>query len=421
MYDITDFGAVAESKKLCTKAIQNAINKCAENGGGRVYIPAGLFVSGTLYLKDNVEIYLENGAVLKASENMEDYNADDAYEQNWGCPPEQWKAKHFIIAHECKNVALAGGGTIDGNGSAFFGTELTVPSGKGWSYAWREGYVLPKSKEIMRPGQLVCFIECQNVRVENVTFVNSPCWTCYLHGCEYVRIKGVVIKNPYEYINTDGIDIDCCRYVTVSDCIINTGDDAIAIRCDSKRLKTPKVCEYITVSNCCLTAQACVFRIGVGIGEIRHIRVSNIVSHKCGNVVGYCTSYINKGCAIIEDVAFSGISAHNSGLLVSCDVKSGSVRNVSMTDIRAESQSGINVKAYENGKIDGMTFNNVDLLVKTESNCSKSNYLVDIDNAQNVVLDGVRVYSDLNVWDGSFVQKNCDGIVVRNCVFPPKN
>lgn len=420
MYNITDFGAVPGSERLCTESIQNAINKCAENGGGRVYIPSGKFVSGTLYLKDNVEIYLENGAVLKASENMEDYNPDDAYEQNWGSVSEQWRPKHFIIAHNCENVALSGGGTIDGSGSAFFGKEMIYPDGVGWSYAWREGFVMPESKEVMRPGQLICFICCKDIRLENVTIVNAPCWTVYLYDCEYAQIRSVKIKNPYEYINTDGLDIDCCRYVTVSDCIINTGDDAIAIRCDSEMMKNPRACEYITISNCVLSAQACIFRIGVGRGEIRHVRISNIVSEHSGNVVSYCTSYTDEGCAVIEDVNFSSISAYNAGALVECDVKKGNVKNVSMCDVRANCQSGIYAKAYEGGEIDGLVFDNIDLFVEAEFNGTLSPYANNIENAKNVLLDGVRMRSNLEIWDEAFFVKDCDDIVVRNCVFPQK-
>ena len=250
MYSILDFGAKENTPS--TKSIQAAIDACAANGGGRVVIPSGLYVSGTIWLKSNVELHLEMGAILKASSDIDDYNDEDAYPQNYGVPVENWRGKHFIIALEADNVAITGNGTIDGCGDAFFGTERFFEN----PYCWEGGYITSKDKERLRPGQCVCFIECTNVRVRDIAVKNTPCWSIFFHGCEHVQVRGVRITNPYEFVNTDGLDIDCCRFVTVSDCIIHTGDDAIAIRCDSTKLKNPKPCEYVAITNCVLSSNS---------------------------------------------------------------------------------------------------------------------------------------------------------------------
>ena len=112
--DITDRGAVPGGKVLCTAEIQRAIDDCNASGGGRVTVPPGVFLTGTIWLRDNVELHLEHGSVLKASADMNDYNALDAYPQNYGCDAEMWVGKHLIIAHETTGTAITGTGTLMG-------------------------------------------------------------------------------------------------------------------------------------------------------------------------------------------------------------------------------------------------------------------------------------------------------------------
>ncbi len=395
MYNIIDFGAKKDT--VCTVSIQTAIDKCADDGGGVVVIPSGVFTCGTIWLKNNVELHLEIGAVLKASTDMDDYNKEDAYIQNWGCIQEKWKAKHLIIALECDNVAITGNGTIDGNGEFFFGEEKVFYPG----YAWDGGYVTSKDEEKLRPGQLICFIECSNVKVTDVTIRNIPCWGVFFHGCEYVQVRGIKITNPFEYVNTDGIDIDCCCFVTVSDCIINTGDDAIAIRCDGAKLKNPKACENITITNCVLASNSSVFRIGVGVGEIRHVRVSNMVVSRAGNLITYATSYMGHGKAIIEDIGFSDISGYNVCRMIDCVVEDGAVRNIVMKNMNINARGGICVIKKNNGCISDFTLRDIKLEVN-EKKKAEEKYLVNISGADNAVIDNVSVSCIEDEWEEVF-------------------
>ena len=93
IFNVTDFGAVGDGKVLNTAFIQNAIDECNKNGGGKVVVPAGVFKTGTVVLKDNVELHLMSGATLLGSDNIDDYNSLDAYEQNWDCVAEEWLGK----------------------------------------------------------------------------------------------------------------------------------------------------------------------------------------------------------------------------------------------------------------------------------------------------------------------------------------
>ena len=183
-FNILDFGAIADGKTINTKAIQAAIDECAKEGG-RVVVPAGLFMSGSIFLRSNVELHLAHNATLRASENLEDYNADDAYEQNWGSVNEGWNAKHFIIAVECENVAITGTGTIDGNSSVFFepyrpASDFQEESMVNAGYCWKKGKAMNLDKVNRRPGQMICFIECRNIIVRDVSLINSTCWSCFV-------------------------------------------------------------------------------------------------------------------------------------------------------------------------------------------------------------------------------------------------
>ena len=411
MYNILDHGAMADS--LSTAAIQAAIDACAGDGGGTVLIPNGTFIIGTIWLRSNVELHLEAGAVLKASENMDDYNDEDAYPQNYGVPSENWKGKHLIIAHECDNVALTGHGVIDGSGDFYYGTERFFEN----PYCWLGGYVTARDKEKLRPGQCACFIESTNVRVTDVTFRNMTCWALFLHGCEVAEVQRITVKNPFDHVNTDGIDVDCSRFVTVSDCVISTGDDAIAIRCDSEKLKNPKPCENVTVTNCVLASNSSVFRLGVGKGEIRHVRISNLAISRAGNMVTCSTSWGDWGKAEIEDVSFTNITADNTLRVFQCAVTHGSVKNLEIKNLRANAKCGFLITSKsEDAVVSDLTFKNVDLTVY-EKQVPDEKYLIDISNVKNVTLSEVKVAAVKEDWAEVYHSENNENINTVNCNF----
>ena len=273
MNNVRDFGAAGDGKTKDTAAIQRAID-----AGGMVYFPPGVYLSGSLYLKSDGGLELAPGALLLASPDPADYNADDFCEQNSFSVSEHASGAHFIIAVEQKNIVIRGGGVIDGNREAFYRDYWPESPHKFKLGNWR-------------PGQMVYLCECDNVRISDVEMNNAPYWTCFLHGCEHVNIRGVRIWNDYRTHNGDGIDIDCCRFVTVSDCIIHSGDDCITFRGNDLKLKRKKPCEYVTVTNCILGTPCNAFRVGVGNGIVRNISVSNIVFHDCRDAVGFNSNY----------------------------------------------------------------------------------------------------------------------------------
>ncbi len=419
---ILDFGAISDGITLNTEAIQKAINKCAECGGGKVTVPCGVYKTGTIWLRDNVEFHLESGAELLASENMDDYNDPEAYEQNFGSVAEEWVGKHLIIAHEINNCAITGLGTINGNCHAFV-VESENPVKK--FYGWCHGISRLKDKTKQRPGQLICFIESKNINVKDITIINSPCWSCFIHGCEYVQVRGIKINNPVWMLNSDGIDIDSSRFVTVSDCIIHTGDDAITLRGDEKRLKNKDMhCEFISITNCVLSTGICAFRIGVGNGVVRHARISNITIFGCLNIIQFCTAYNKNGKVDIEDVNLSNISAQNTDRFLQAFAQNNAkIKNITMENIRTTGTVMSYIDCAE-GEIQNFNLRNIEIFYSDKSiELSehelkvRGNHLLFLSGSSGVKLEGVVLKGTLYGVEEAVKVVNCDALVKKDCNF----
>lgn len=360
-FNILDYGAVSDGSTLCTAAIQEAIENCTILGG-RVVVPAGNFVTGTIRLRSNVELHLCHGARLAASTNLGDYNEEDEYEQNYGVPSEGWNAKHLVIAVECENVAITGTGVIDGRAECFFEEDKKFPEGH--SYCWCGGMAANRDKVNLRPGQMLCFVECKRVVIQDVTLQSAPSWTCFLYGCDYVQVRGIKVftKETY-YLNVDGLDIDTCRYVTVSDCIIMAGDDAIAIRGAGRKLKNQeRCCEHITITNCVLSSSACAFRIGVGTFPIRHVQVSNITIPYAGMCIFFNPEYSAENHLPIEDVNISNVSIEFAERVIDFRVEHSSViKKVRIENVNAVAKSAVMMYSIPENAVSDICLENINV------------------------------------------------------------
>ena len=240
-YDITDFGARPDKGFLNTEKIQAAIDRCSAEGGGRVIVPRGEFLTGTVCLKSRVTLYLEHGAKLQGSSRMEDYT------------------KHLVRADNADGIGIEGYGIIDGSGHSFW-------------YVKENGHY---DHDRPVPGYMIYFENCKDVRISGVRFQNAESWTVHLLGCSEVRIRDIIIRNPLHGPNNDGIDIQSCQNVTISGCDIYTSDDAIVLKNRHPRYNI-RPCANITVTNCILTCVCNAFKIGTEtIGQFRNITFSN--------------------------------------------------------------------------------------------------------------------------------------------------
>lgn len=307
VFSVREFGAVGDGTTKDTAAIQKAIDTAAESGGGRVLLTPGTYLSGTVYLKSNIDFHLMPGAVLFGSPDKEDYNADDFCPQNCVFESDCTSGAHLLVAVEQNNVTLSGRGRIDGNAKAF----LQDPNSDGFiQKEWgKENYrELFKQKVPWRPGQMLFFCECTNLVIRDVELYNAPYWTNFLHGCEDFLIDGVRIYNRLDTANGDGIDIDCCQHGTVSHCHIESGDDCITLRAYDKPLKKKRSCEFVTITNCVLKTSCQAVRVGVGDGKIRHCTFSNIAVRETNVGLNFHSSYSqNSTGTTIENIRFDNI------------------------------------------------------------------------------------------------------------------
>lgn len=294
MVNVKDFGAIGDGLFLDTRYIQNAIDT-----GKIVYFPAGVYRTGTIYLKSGGGLHLSPNAVIIGSKYPEDYNEDDFDPRN-PVPAGEWASgAHLIVARDCTDITISGAGTISGNRNGIFGTDIVhTPNGS------RPRYVLPR----WRPGAMLYFIGCKNIKIEEIRLNDPTYWTAFFHDCENLEIDGIMVSADRFTNNSDGLDIDCCRNVKVTNCTIFSGDDAIAIRGANKRLKKDVECDNVIVDNCILSSAACAVRVGVGSGFIRNCKLTNLKIVNSNMGIGICPSYRKGDCTGIDNVTFENIS-----------------------------------------------------------------------------------------------------------------
>ena len=247
-FDITDYGAVSDTARLSTEAIQKAIDACSQSGGGRVLVPSGDYKTGSIQLRSNVHIYLEEGATIYGSTDINDYMpiTSTYVSLRTGIPTIQ-----LIYADSVENVSITGFGTIDGRGSAF-------PK-----LSWND-------EGITRP-HLLRIIRGKDIRVSGITMKNSGCWMQHYLACDRLRIDGITVFNRNNY-NNDALDLDGCHNVTVSNMIADSDDDAITLKSTS-----PRLCEDIVISNCVVSSHCNAIKLGTETnGGFRNIIVRGI-------------------------------------------------------------------------------------------------------------------------------------------------
>jgi polygalacturonase len=202
------FGAKADGTTKDTKAIQAAIDACAEKGGGIVQLAGGTFLTAPIVLKSEITMRIEAGATMLGSPDKEDYPERTEFR----APGRQ----SLIRAENAANLAIEGGGTIDGNGAAWWTRAQQVKN--------------TKAAELFIRPRLVVFDHCRHILLEGVTFQNSPMWHIVPYYSQDVTIRNVKIKAPGDSPNTDGIDPFSSSQVVIDHVLVDVGDDNIAIK-----------------------------------------------------------------------------------------------------------------------------------------------------------------------------------------------
>mgnify|MGYP006286059603 CR=1 FL=1 len=341
IYDICDYGAVPGGKTLCTRAIQKAIDACSQDGGGVVSLPAGRFLSGTIVLKSKVTLRLEAGCTLLGSTDLKDYPRTVPSFRSY---TDNYTEKSLIYAEKAERIAIVGRGTIDGQGKAFEGPYKVRP-------------------------YMIRIIECKDVVVEDVTIVDSPMWVQHYLACDDVRIDGIRVHSLVNH-NNDGIDIDCCRRVTISNCNIVSGDDAIVLKSTADR-----VCRDVVVSNCVLSSRCNALKMGTeSNGGFQNIVLSNCAIYET-RLAGVALEIVDGGR--MDRVVVSNITMHGVGAPIFVRLGNrarpfrkdmarpdmGVLRNVTISNIEARGAdpTGCAISGLPEAHIENLTLTNLRL------------------------------------------------------------
>jgi polygalacturonase len=387
-FNILDFGAKGDGVFVNTKAINDAVNKCFESGGGTVLVPAGTFVTGTILLKSNVNLHLDAGAVLKGSENIEDYSTS-------------YFSNGIVFCEDAINVSISGKGTIHGNGIKFYETDQNhIYEEFDKNRTRQKQNYMPEGtfftdgplKRKKSPGMTIVFFHCTKVSVTGITILDTPVWATRFGYCDDLTIDGITIQNNILIPNSDGIHCTASRNIRISNCNIVAGDDAIVLTGFPKDEDTPEFTSAeqdkhtygnksvyagnMTVTNCILKSSSAGIRIGYGQHPIRSCIFSNIIIQDSHRGIGIFAHDDNN----IEDLIFSNIMietkllngqwwGNGEPIHLSCisrfpGRKAGQIKNVQFNNIYAIGEQGILLFGLKESTLENIRFNNVQLYIR---------------------------------------------------------
>jgi polygalacturonase len=264
---VSDYGAIGDGATVNTQAIQRTIDACRNFGGGRVAIADGTYVTGTIRLYSNIDLHIEANGVLATSTSGDDYPDFDCAEFIKEDAPRA-TSRCLIYIGAAENVSITGMGAIDCRGSHF--CDQTTDA------AGRVRYV---RNTVLLPARMILIMSCTNVRLRDFTMREmAGGWGCWINNSQYVSADSVKVYCNPGYPNSDGIHINCSCDVTVSNCIIHSGDDSIIVRANTKTLKEPRPCERVVIKGCVLSSACNAVRIAWrNDGTIRNCTFSDLV------------------------------------------------------------------------------------------------------------------------------------------------
>lgn len=293
-YNIMQFGAVNDTSRVSTAAINKAVTACYTAGGGQVIIPAGHYKSGTIFLKDNVDLHLEQGAVLYGSTDHHDYPRQPPAGFRSQKDHNGWYA--LIYASGIRHVSISGRGIIDGQGAK----QHPLPVPAGFIDEDRDG----------RPRNIL-MISCRDVLIKDITLLNSGMWNQHYLDCEDVLIDHIQVNN-HSNRNNDALDIDGCRRVIVSNSLFDSDDDGITLKSTGTA-----PCEEVAINNCAVSTYSSAIKCGTeSTGGFRNISISNCIIRPTRSTVPSIFERPRFGAAgivleIVDGGTMEGVSVNN--------------------------------------------------------------------------------------------------------------
>lgn len=417
-FDIRKFGAKDDGVFDCTEAFQKAIASCASQGGGRIIVPVGEFLTGAIRLKSNVNLHVSSGATIRFTRDTSKYPL--VFTRWEGV--ELMNYSPFIYAFEEHNIAITGRGTLDGNADCDHWWRWKGREQCGWKpgdpsqekdrnllFEMAEKGV-PVAERVFGEGhylrpQFIQPYRCKNVLIEGVTLKNSPMWQVHPVLCTNVTVHGMTITggsaNRYSGPNTDGCDPESCTDVLIKNCSFNTGDDCIAIKAgrnaDGRRVHVPS--ENIVIQGCHMNDGHGGVTIGSEIsGGVRNVfaencrmdspRLDSAIRIKNNAMRGGLLENINVRNIEVGQVAMAGLSIDDFYQ----EGEKGSfqpiVRNVEIRNLTTrKAQYALYLRGFKNAPIENIRMIDCDL-----EGVEKSNV---VENVRNLELRNVRVNGKL--------------------------
>ncbi|MCL3779340.1 glycoside hydrolase family 28 protein [Prolixibacteraceae bacterium JC049] len=331
--DVTKHGVVSDGEVVNTKAIQQLIDKESKKGGTTLVFPQGSYLTGSLVMKSNVNIYLEKGAVLLGSTNPMDYEKIEMPGRPESPKKDDNSQMALLVAHKANHFTISGKGTIDGQGRKL---ALNIDSlhHAGVLIDPKYNYRRHRPNETARP-KLVRFSQCNNVRLEGLTMKNSACWGLSFELCKKLVLENLKIENR-AYWNNDGMDISDCNNVVVNNCDVNSADDGICLKS-----YYPGYCnDTIRITNCTIRSSASAIKFGTAsFGGFKNVTIDNI---KVYDTFRSAIAIESVDGAIIENIEASNIEAKNTGNAIFIRLghrggeKPGAIKNVYLHNIQVE-------------------------------------------------------------------------------------
>lgn len=407
LYNVKDFGAVGNGENDDSKAIQSAVDACFENGGGTVVIESGhTYFSSSIQIRKNVDLHIQKGAVLKATDKIENYirpcqTINDPKTALVGNPVTGKPSFAFIYGYEADGATISGEGVIDGNCYAFVERKS-------------EYYVTGN----FYPRPTVIYIEKSNhITVKDVTIKDAPFWTLHPAGCDDVLISQIRILNPLDVANSDGIDPDHCSNVRIANCHIECADDCICLK-TSKGNAEYGNCENVVITGCTLVSTSAAIKIGTeGVGNFKNIIVDNCIISKS-----------NRGISIqirdggnVENVSYSNIIIETRRFC--CDwwgtaepititafrrdenTVCGHIKNIRFYNITCKGENGVLIHGTENNLIEDVSFEKISVTLQKTSKweCGKYDLRPCID------------YGIEEAKNSCFFMRNVKDVFMKNC------
>jgi hypothetical protein len=433
LFNLRDYGATGKKEENVQGLIQTAIDDCAAAGGGIVYFPPGAYTTGTIYLRSHVTIHIEAGATIYSSKEAAHYPQ---------LGPAHMTPRSLFFGENLENITLEGRGTIDGQGE-YYWAEKTF---RDWFIYPNELVATAAGVPLTRAfptedsiGHLLLLLSCTDVRLENLNFINSPSWTMHLYGCERVVIDGLYISTSMKAgVWADGIDPDGCKDMRISNCTINTGDDALVFY--SMNWYGPALpCENITVTNCRLSSSSSAIKFCDGnMAAVRNVLVDNCILN--GSNRGIAVMLFDGG--LVENVVFSNLLIETQRfdwfwwgdgdpihfnlvqrheidptLDPAASPLPGIVRNMTFSNIVAHGPGPCKIHGHVNSLLENITFDNVRLTVDADPDApwQKAPVAMTIENARDIKLNDFKIMWQAPTaphWQSALVVNNVTGLTL---------